>query len=148
MDILVTLEATNCMRRWDLNIKISVTTNGNKLEYQGLPKLSPNEKPLHLWIQNMCNRTLNWAKLKEMALNVTRTTLQCSQDIDVIRECIQKFPDWAPANGTTLCHYVQLYRYFVSQSSEFCLHNPLCYFSTSACCCCCCCCLFHYWLSL
>jgi len=30
---------------------------------------------------------------------------------------------------------VQLYRYFVSQSSEFCRHNPLCWFSTSVCCC-------------
>jgi len=28
-------------------------------------------------------------------------------------------------------HQVQLYRYFVSHSSEFCRHNPLCYFSTS-----------------
>jgi len=26
---------------------------------------------------------------------------------------------------------VQLYRYFVSQSTEFCRHNPLCCFSTS-----------------
>jgi hypothetical protein len=26
---------------------------------------------------------------------------------------------------------MRLYRYFVSQSSEFCLHNPLCCFSTS-----------------
>jgi hypothetical protein len=45
------------------------------------------------------------------------------------------FPDWPPgastANGTTLCHYMQLYRYFVSQSSEFCHHNLLCCFSTS-----------------
>jgi hypothetical protein len=32
---------------------------------------------------------------------------------------------------TALCHYVQLYRYFVSQSSEFCRHNPLCCLSTS-----------------
>jgi len=31
---------------------------------------------------------------------------------------------------------VQLYHYFVSQSSEFCRHNPLCCFSTSVCCCC------------
>jgi len=37
---------------------------------------------------------------------------------------------------------VQLYHYFVSQSSEFCRHNPLCCFSTSVCCCCCC--LFRY----
>jgi hypothetical protein len=32
------------------------------------------------------------------------------------------------ANGTALCHYVQLYGYSVSQSSEFCAHNPLCCF--------------------
>jgi hypothetical protein len=47
----------------------------------------------------------------------------------------QKFPDWPPVarngNGTALCHWVQLYRYFVSQSSEFCRHNPLCCFSMS-----------------
>jgi hypothetical protein len=53
--------------------------------------------------------------------------------------CIQKFPDWPlgarTANGTALCHWVQLYRYFVSQSSEFCRHNPLCFFSTSVYCC-------------
>jgi len=33
------------------------------------------------------------------------------------RGCIQKFPDWPlwerTANGTALCHWVQLYRYFV-----------------------------------
>jgi hypothetical protein len=49
--------------------------------------------------------------------------------------CIQKFPDWPPrartTNGTALCHYVQLYPYFVSQSSEFCRHNPLYCFSVS-----------------
>jgi len=31
---------------------------------------------------------------------------------------------------TALCHEVQLYRYFVSQSSEFCRHSPLCCLST------------------
>jgi hypothetical protein len=36
---------------------------------------------------------------------------------------------------------VQLYRYFVSQSSVFYRHNPLCCFSTSICCSCC---LFRY----
>jgi len=36
---------------------------------------------------------------------------------------------------------VQLYRYFVSQSSEFCRHNPLCYFLMSVYCCSC---LFRY----
>jgi hypothetical protein len=38
---------------------------------------------------------------------------------------------------------VKLYRYFVTQSSEFCRHNPLCCFSTSVFCCC----LFRYRLS-
>jgi hypothetical protein len=51
---------------------------------------------------------------------------------------IQKFPDWLlgarTANCTALCHQVQLYRYFMSQSSEFCRHNPLCCFSTSVYC--------------
>jgi hypothetical protein len=60
-----------------------------------------------------------------------------------MRGYIQKFPDWPPgartANGTALCHYVQLYRYFVNQSSEFCRHNPLRCFSTVCCC-------FRYWL--
>jgi hypothetical protein len=54
--------------------------------------------------------------------------------------CIQKFLDWPPgartANGTALCHEVQLYCYSVSQSSEFCHHNLLCCFSTSVYCCC------------
>jgi hypothetical protein len=57
-----------------------------------------------------------------------------------IRGFIQNFPDWPPgartANGTALCHYVQLYRYIVSQSSEFCSHNTLCCFSVSVYCCC------------
>jgi hypothetical protein len=52
-----------------------------------------------------------------------------------IRGCIQKIPDWPPgartANDIALCHVVQLYRYSVSQSSEFCRHNPLCCFLTS-----------------
>jgi hypothetical protein len=37
---------------------------------------------------------------------------------------------------------VQLYRYYMSQSSEFCRHNTLCCFSTSVYCC-----LFRYRLS-
>jgi hypothetical protein len=32
-------------------------------------------------------------------------------------------PGARTANGTALCHRVQLYRYFVSQSSESCRHN-------------------------
>jgi hypothetical protein len=39
------------------------------------------------------------------------------------------------ADGTAFCHLVQLYRYFVSQSSEFCRHSPMCCFSTSVYCC-------------
>jgi hypothetical protein len=38
---------------------------------------------------------------------------------------------------------MQLYRYFASQSSEFCRHNTLYCFSSSVCCCC----LFRYRLS-
>jgi hypothetical protein len=38
---------------------------------------------------------------------------------------------------------MQFYRYFMSQSSEFCRHNPLCCFSTSVSFCC----LFRYRLS-
>jgi len=56
-----------------------------------------------------------------------------------IRGCFQKFTDWPPGarteNDTALCHKVQLYRCFVSQSSEFWSRNPLCCFSTSVCCC-------------
>jgi hypothetical protein len=48
---------------------------------------------------------------------------------NTVRWCIQKFPGARTANGTALCHWVQLYRYFVSRSSEFCRHNPLCCFS-------------------
>jgi hypothetical protein len=56
-----------------------------------------------------------------------------------IRECNQKFVDWTPgartANGTAFCHQVQLYRYFVSQSSESCHHNTSYCLSTSVYCC-------------
>jgi hypothetical protein len=56
-----------------------------------------------------------------------------------VQGCIHKFPDWLPgartSSGRAYCHCVQLYRYFVSQSSEFCRHNPLCCFSTSVYCC-------------
>jgi hypothetical protein len=38
-----------------------------------------------------------------------------------VRGRIQKFPDWSPgarpANVIALCHQMQLYRWFVSQSS-------------------------------
>jgi hypothetical protein len=61
--------------------------------------------------------------------------LSFSDSLNDLRRCIQKFPDWQPgartANGTVLCYKLQLYRYFMSQSSEFCRHNHLCCFSTS-----------------
>jgi hypothetical protein len=63
------------------------------------------------------------------------TMFHCTGDI---RGYIQKFPDWPPGartvNGTALCHQIQFYRYFVSQSSEFCRHKPLRCFSTSVYC--------------
>jgi hypothetical protein len=65
-----------------------------------------------------------------------------------IRGCMQNFQDWPPgarrANDIAPCHHVQLYHYFVSKSSEFCRHNPLCCFSM---CLHCCKRKFHYRLS-
>jgi hypothetical protein len=82
--------------------------------------------------------------LQHLQAPVTRLWTHTSQEplisstvwnTTAIQGCIQKFPDWPPgsrtANGTALCHYVQLCRYFVSQSSEFCRHNPLYCFTTS-----------------
>jgi hypothetical protein len=62
----------------------------------------------------------------------------------ILRGHIQKFTDWPPGAITAndSWHYVQLYRYFVSQSSEFCCHNSLCSFSISNYCS-----LFRYRLS-
>jgi hypothetical protein len=37
---------------------------------------------------------------------------------------IQKFPDWPPGARTASGTALQLYRYFVSQYSDFCRHNP------------------------
>jgi hypothetical protein len=92
-----------------------------------------NNKPTH------CTATLF---SKVFTFDFFGSSFMCS-----LRRCIQKFPDWPlgarTANGTALCQQVQLYRYFMSQSSEFCSHNPLCYFSTNVCCCC----LFRYGLS-
>jgi len=52
-----------------------------------------------------------------------------------VRGCIRRFPEWLPgariANGTALCHWMQLRRYFVNQCSEFCRYKPLYCFSTS-----------------
>jgi hypothetical protein len=89
--------------------------------------------------------------------NSTETTLYKSQKpvrkIDVGQHwiistrVIQKYPDLPPgartASSTALCHWVQLYRYFVSQSNEFCRHNLLCCFWTGIDCCC----WFRYRLS-
>jgi hypothetical protein len=71
---------------------------------------------------------------------ITESKASCrTTNAPCVRRCIQKFPYWPPgartANGTALYHRVQFYRYFVSQLSEFCRYNPLCYFSTSVYCC-------------
>jgi len=72
----------------------------------------------------------------------------CISTAVTLRGCIEKFPDWPPgtrtANGTDLCHYVRLYRYFMIQSNEFYRHNSLYRFWTSVYCCYC---LFCYRLS-
>jgi hypothetical protein len=84
----------------------------------------------------------------EENIPLERPTLRWMVLIIYMRGCIQKFPDWPPAartaNGTALCHQVQFYRYFVSQSSEFCRRNSLYCISTSVYCCS----LFLYQLSL
>jgi hypothetical protein len=89
------------------------------------------------------------SKNKTCLMKETKYTVQERRIRDKnVGGCNQKFPDWPPAartaNVTALCHQVQLYRYFVSQSSEFCRHNPLCCLSTSVYYCCC---LFRYRLS-
>jgi len=81
--------------------------------------------------------------------NLFRKYGQLSRDERLnVRGCIQKFPAWPPgarnANGTALCYKVHLYRCFVSQSTKFYRHSPLCCFSTSVYCCKH---IFHYGLS-
>jgi hypothetical protein len=57
---------------------------------------------------------------KRKCLEASLVLLHCVQfnvvNLAVVRECLHKFPDWPPgtrtANGTALCHYMQLYRYF------------------------------------
>jgi hypothetical protein len=65
-------------------------------------------------------------------LSFVTNPVQCIRSMEHqanARGWIQKSTNWPPgartANGTALCHYVQLYRYFMSQSSKFCRHNPL-----------------------
>jgi len=58
----------------------------------------------------MFKTLVRWLKLWAAVTNILWRKQQ-------LRECIQKFPYWPPgaktANGTALCPYVQLYRYFV-----------------------------------
>jgi hypothetical protein len=86
-------------------------------------------------------------KTSLVAVSIATESLTGYQSNTDKRGCIQKFPNWSPgartANSTALCHQVQLYRYFVSQSSEFCHYNPLCCCSVSVYFCC----LFRYRLS-
>jgi hypothetical protein len=75
-----------------------------------------------------------------IGLSRRESTRACDASYVLYTSVYPKFPDWPPgaraANGTALCHYTQLYRYFVSLSSEFCRHKPLCCFSKSVYCCC------------
>jgi hypothetical protein len=90
----------------------------------------------------------SWFCCYTLCMHFWTSAIPKQRQLPLLRGCIQKFPDWPPGartvNGTALCHYMQLYRYFVSQSSEFCRRNPLCCFSTSVYYCCC---LFRYGLS-
>jgi hypothetical protein len=83
--------------------------------------------------------------LQNSNLDHTKPVMFVTGIVYCIRGCIQKFPDWPSGaratNDTALCHKVQLYRHFMSQSSEFCRHNALCCFLMSIYCYCC---LFHY----
>jgi hypothetical protein len=76
-----------------------------------------------------------WIESLVSAVSVLKFSLSLT-----LRGCIQKFPDWPPgartANIISFCHYVQSYRYFVSQSSEFYRHKPFCCFSKSVYFCC------------
>jgi hypothetical protein len=104
--------------------------------YTQLPPSDRDDKLRQMWLKVW--RIHSWRNWRNSIFN------------KYIREYIQKFPDWSSgartANGTAFCHYMQLYRYFVSQSSEFRRHNPLCCSLTSVYYCCCCC-LFRYRLS-
>jgi len=92
------------------------------------------------WIQKLTFGFQKGQKLSWLAeqLSASEEGL-CSMQL-VLYKVILKFPNWPPgartANGTALCHYMLLYRYSASQSSEFCRHNPLRCFSTSVYCCC------------
>jgi hypothetical protein len=102
---------------------------------------SPPLRPDRLWIPP---NLLSKGKGGALSSWVTRSGREA--DHSRLRGCIQKFPDWTrgarTANDIALCHCVQLYRYFVSHSSEYCYHNTWCCFSTSVYCC-----LFRYRLS-
>jgi len=82
-------------------------------------------------------------------LSISRFCYRSFICISHIWGCIHKFPYWPPgartANDTALCHWVQSYRYFTSQSNEFCHQNSLRCFETSIHYCCCC--SFRYRLS-
>jgi hypothetical protein len=83
---------------------------------------------------------ISWGRCEEFSTKINFTVRSLLLPLKKkVRGFIQKFPDWPSgartANGTVLCHYVQFYSYFVSQSSEFCRHNTLCCFTTSVHCC-------------
>jgi hypothetical protein len=68
--------------------------------------------------------TLNFVVISHWLMIFTSHLALCILSLyPAIRGCIQKFPDRPPgartANVIALCHWVQLYRYYMSRSSEF-----------------------------
>jgi hypothetical protein len=62
------------------------------------------------------HRASNPVSVKNLAAIETATIVKLLRPYVPVGN--QKFPDWPPgartANGTALCHWVQLYRYFVN----------------------------------
>jgi hypothetical protein len=125
--------------------------DGNSLFQDAMPEIFSAMKicVVVIWVMTPCIGVIGYQRPAwSCCHHLNRCHNPEDHDMNIsIRECIHKFLDWPPgariANGTALCHQMQSYRYFVSQSSEFCLHNPLCCFLMSVCFC-----LFRYRLSL
>jgi hypothetical protein len=106
-------------------------------------KSTVSPTPFPIWFKDPITRP------KTDMRNVTQGIwcyLRHKRELSTTRGCIQKFPDWPPgariANDTSSLPIGAVVSLFcVSQSSEFCRHDPLCCFSTSVYCCCC---LFRY----
>jgi hypothetical protein len=80
-----------------------------------LKRCYPTTIPHGVTTQKISTWNINKANFPANALAFWRNKCICT-----IRVCNQKFPDWPPGarttNGIAACHWVQLHRYFVSQS--------------------------------